>query len=151
MEKVKRKDEEGEGEKKIAPSLFSSFLFFSSSRCSNARSSYSSIRRAPLCCAGAAFCQPGEERNTLSLVKRNTMGLADRTVSSKSEQGDSDSRCAVGRLIGSFFGGVEEGSLHRTNFILSCRLILTNNCSTARQVSRRFPLLRLRIERSRKK
>lgn len=74
MEKAK-----GEGgEKKIAPSL--SFLFVVA--LVHAGPPTLRIRRAPLCCA--AFCQPGEERNTLSLVKRNTMGHAeDRTVSSK--------------------------------------------------------------------
>lgn len=66
------------GEKKIAPSL--SFLFVVA--LVHAGPPTLRIRRAPLCCA--AFCQPGEERNTLSLVKRNTMGHAeDRTVSSK--------------------------------------------------------------------
>lgn len=89
------------------------FLFFSFRRRAGPTrwSSYSSIRRAPLCCAGAAFCQPGEERNTLSLVKRNTMGLADQTVSSKSERETREFwQSLCGWMIGwILLWGVEEG------------------------------------------
>lgn len=83
----------------LLPFLSLSFLFFSFLVVALVqRAALPTLRSAaaPLCCAGAAFCQPGEERNTLSLVKRNTMGLSQIKpclVSRNGRQGNSDSRC----------------------------------------------------------